>query len=162
MLLLNLFLEFLKIGAFSFGGGMSTLPYIYEMSKNTSWITEKSITNLLTISQVTPGPIACNIGTIVGFKVNGVIGALICNIAFIIPAILFMGIAYKFFDKLQKNKTANEIIKIVRAAALAIIITSSINIFKNAFLNNIEINNINILYLINYKSIILAIGIYFF
>jgi chromate transport protein ChrA len=73
-----------------------------------------------------------------------------------------MGIAYKFFDKLQKNKTANEIIKIVRAAALAIIITSSINIFKNAFLNNIEINNINILYLINYKSIILAIGIYFF
>ncbi len=162
MLLLNLFLEFLKVGTFSFGGGMSTLPYIYEMAKNTHWITEERITNLISVSQVTPGPIACNIGTIVGFKTFGVIGALICNLAFVIPAIIFMGVIYKFFNKIQKNKKINEIIIIIRAATLSIIITSSASIFKIAFLNNSEIINLNnLLFLINYRSIFLGIVIYY-
>lgn len=162
MLLLNLFFEFLKIGSFSFGGGMSTLPYIFEMAKNTSLISQESITNLLSVTQVTPGPMACNIGTIVGFKAYGLIGAFLCNIAFVIPAILFMGIVYKFFNKIQKNKKINKIIIILRAATLAIIISSSTTIFKNAFLNNSEIINFNnFLFLINYKSIILGILIYF-
>lgn len=162
MLLLNLFLEFFKIGSFSFGGGMSTLPYVFDMAKNTSWITQESITNLLSVTQVTPGPMACNIGTIVGFKTYGIIGAIICNISFVIPAIFFMGIIYKFFNKIQKNKKINKIIIILRAATLAIIISSSITIFKNAFLNNSEIINLNnFLFLINYKSIILGILIYF-
>lgn len=160
--ILKLFFLFLKIGAFSFGGGMATLPYIYEMANKTDWINENSITNILTVSQITPGPLACNIGTIVGLKVNGIFGSLVANIAFVIPAIIFMGIAYKMYNKIQNNDNANEIIKIVRSAALAILITSSITIFKNAFFNNIEILNLkNIILSINLKSIILGILLYF-
>lgn len=158
-----LFLEFIKIGAFSFGGGMSTLPYIYEMAQKTSWIDENSITNILTISQITPGPLACNIGTIVGIKVNGILGAIIANVAFIIPAIIFMGVGFKLYNKIQNNKNANEIIKIVRASALAIVIISSISIFKSAFLNEShDINLKNIFFLINFKSVILGIFLYYF
>lgn len=152
MILFRLFCEFLKIGAFSFGGGMSTLPYMYEMARNTDWITEEKITNLLSMSQVTPGPIGCNIGTVVGLQTSGIIGAIVCNIAFVIPNICFIGIAYKFFHKIQKNEKVSEVIKIIRSAALAIILASSVTIFKNAFFNE---NGI-----ISYKSIILAVLIY--
>jgi len=152
MILFKLFCEFLKIGSFSFGGGMSTLPYMYEMARNTGWITEERITNLISMSQVTPGPIGCNIGTVVGLNTSGIIGAIVCNFAFIIPNICFVGVAYKFFNKIQKSENVNEVIKVIRSAALAIILSSSITIFQSAFLNE---NGI-----INYKSIILGLFIY--
>ena len=73
-----------------------------------------------------------------------------------------MGVIYKFFNKIQKNKKINEIIIIIRAATLSIIITSSASIFKIAFLNNSEIINLNnLLFLINYRSIFLGIVIYY-
>ena len=162
MILLKLFLEFIKIGAFSFGGGMGTLPYVYEMVNRTLWIEENAITNILSVSQVTPGPLACNIGTIVGMKVGGIVGAIVANIAFVIPAICFMGISYKLVNKIKNNSKANEIVKIVRAAALAVLITSSLTLFKNAFFYESEIVSLkNILFIINYKSVILGIGLYF-
>ena len=149
MLIIKLFIEFLKIGGFSFGGGLGTLPYVYEMAKRTSWITEEYITNILTVTQITPGPLACNIATIVGFKVSGLIGALVANIGFITPAICCMGVGYKIFNKIKNNNTANKMIKIVRSAALAVLISSSLTLFKTAFLQTNKTLNI--------RSIILAI-----
>lgn len=161
LIILKLFFQFLKIGAFSFGGGMATLPYIYEMSERTTWIDENAITNILTVSQITPGPLACNIGTVVGFNVHGILGSIIANIAFVTPAIIFMGIGYKLYKKIQNNEKANEIIKIVRSAALAILITSSLSIFKNAFFYETQNLNIKtIIFLINFKSVILGICLY--
>lgn len=162
MILVNLFLEFLKIGAFSFGGGMSTIPYVFEMAKRTSWIEESVITNILSVSQVTPGPLACNIGTVVGIKVNGLFGAIVANFAFVIPAICFMGISYKLVNKIKNNSKANEIIKVVRSAALAVLIASSLTLFKSAFFFESEIINFNnIFFIINFKSVILGVGLYF-
>lgn len=153
MVLVNLFFIFLKIGAFSFGGGMATLPYVYEMSKRTNWITEESIANILSVSQITPGPLACNIGTIVGMNAYGILGSVVANIAFVIPAICFMGISYKMVKKIENNIKANEIIKIIRATALATMITSSLTLFKNAFFEGD--------FFINYRAIVLGIIIYF-
>lgn len=159
--LIKIFIEFLKIGSFSFGGGLGTLPYIYEMARKTSWIEEKEITDILTLSQITPGPLACNIGTIVGLKTNGILGAIIANIAFVFPAIIFMGVGYKLFNKLQNNKKANEIIQIIRSAALAVLITSSISMFKTAFFNEMQIGELkDVFYIINFKSVILGLIIY--
>lgn len=159
--MIQLFLEFLKIGLFSFGGGMSTLPYIFEMSRETSWISLEEVNNFLTISQVTPGPLACNIGTITGLKVGGIVGAIIANIAFIIPAICFMGIGYKIFYKIKERKEFLDILKTVRSASLAILISSSLSIFRQVFINQIEnINYKNMLFVLNYKSIFLAVVLY--
>lgn len=158
MIILKLFYEFIKIGAFSFGGGMSTLPYIYEMANNTGWISEESISNLLSVTQVTPGPIACNIGTIVGYKTCGIVGSMIANIGFIIPAIVFMGLTFRFYNRIQKNERVLKVISIVRSVSLAIIIVSSQAIIKMAFFNNNfdDISFNNIFLLVNYKSVILA------
>lgn len=152
MNLLKLFLEFLKIGGFAFGGGMGTLPYIYEMADRTGWISNEYIGKILAITQITPGPLACNIGTITGFKVYGVLGSFIANLGFIIPAIIFMTVYYKILNKIKNNKKVEKIIKIVRSAALAVMIGSSKTIFKTAFWEN----------KINYRNLILAIIIFLF
>lgn len=73
MIKLKLFIEFIKIGALSFGGGFATLPFIYELANQTQWITQEEVDKMITISQMTPGPLACNMATYVGFKVDGII-----------------------------------------------------------------------------------------
>ncbi len=150
MKIIKIFLEFVKIGAFSFGGGLGTLPYIYEMSNRTGWISNEYIGKILAVSQVTPGPLACNIGTITGFRASGFIGAIVANLGFVLPAIVFMTISYKFLNKIKNNEKANEVIKIVRCSALAVMLGSSTTLFKNAFLSD---NNLNL------KNIFLCIGL---
>lgn len=144
--LFKLFFEFFKIGAFSFGGGMATLPYVYEMAEKTNWITIKDVSNILAVSQATPGPLACNIGTVTGMNAQGLLGAIIANIAFVIPAILFMGVCYKMINKIRQSNKANEVIKVIRAGALAMLVTSSITLFKSAFLG--ESGSVNFLAII--------------
>lgn len=162
MILLNLFIEFFKIGAFSFGGGIATLPHIYSLSEKTGWYTATEVTNMITISQMTPGPLACNLATYVGFKLDGFLAGLVATIAFTIPAIIFIGIVCKVLEKFKSSKTIKTILKVLRAAALAIILVSSFVIFKIAFFDNQENLNIsNFIFHINYKCIILAVFLIF-
>lgn len=157
-MLYKLFFEFLKIGAFSFGGGLATLPYIYELAEKTEWFSIIDVTNMVTISQITPGPLASNMATYVGFKLNGVLGAIIATISFTLPAICFISIVYKLVDRFKGDKKIEFILRIIRSSTLAIIIVSSFTIFKIAFLNDINaINLTSIISNINYKCIILAI-----
>lgn len=72
------------------------MPLIYQLAENTGWISLEEINKMVTISQMTPGPLACNMATYVGTKLNGIFGAIIATIAFVIPAIIFMSIIYKF------------------------------------------------------------------
>ena len=162
MILLKLFIEFIKIGSFSFGGGLATLPHIYDLAEKTNWFSANDVTNMITISQATPGPLACNMATYVGFKLNGFLGAFIATLSFILPAILFMSIMCKLLNKIKGNSKVDFILKIIRAVALATIIDGSLTIFKIAFLNNVsEISGLNsIINNIQYKSIILAIFLY--
>ena len=73
MINFKIFLEFIKIGAFSFGGGFATLPFIYQLSEQIGWFSLEEVTKMISISQMTPGPLACNMATYVGFKINGII-----------------------------------------------------------------------------------------
>lgn len=142
-------------------GGMGTLPYIYEMAQRTGWISVDYIGKILAVSQVTPGPLACNIGTITGYRVNGIMGAFIANLGFVFPAIIFMYISYKLINKIKNNNKANEIIKFVRSAALAVMIASSITLFKTGFLYEQTFKIEKIFYVLNYKSVIISLVIFF-
>lgn len=78
-MLLKLFIEFFKIGAFSFGGGFATLPHLFELSDKTGWFNYSEVNNMITISQMTPGPLACNMATYIGFKMQGICGAILTS-----------------------------------------------------------------------------------
>ena len=74
MLLLQLFWEFLKIGVFAVGGGMATLPFLYDLGEKTSWYTSAQVLDMLAVSESTPGPIGINMATYVGYTCGGVPG----------------------------------------------------------------------------------------
>ena len=147
MLQIKLFLEFIKIGCLSFGGGFATLPFIYELAEQTDWISLEEINKMITISQMTPGPLACNIATYVGGKLNGILGSFIATISFVIPAIIFMTFIYKIINKFKYNKKLEIILQNIRATTFANLLISCLVIFKIVFLKNsqfISLGNINL------------------
>lgn len=146
MLQIKLFLEFIKIGSLSFGGGFATLPFIYELSEQTSWISLEEVNKMITISQMTPGPLACNIATYIGGKLNGILGAFIATIGFVIPAIIFMAFIYRIIHRFKNNQKVETILQNIRATTLANLLISCLIIFKMVFLKNsqfISLDNIN-------------------
>lgn len=151
-MLLKLFIEFFKIGAFSFGGGFATLPHLFELSDKTGWFNYSEVNNMITISQMTPGPLACNMATYIGFKMQGICGAILTSISFVIPAILFMYVISKAFQKFKDNTAAVEVLNFIRASTFASILISCLSVLKNTFFNTE--------YQINLKALILAIIVF--
>lgn len=159
---MELIIWFFKIGAFSFGGGIATLPHIYEMARATGWCTDEEVTNLISLSQMTPGPLACNIATFVGNRVNGVMGSIFAVLAFIMPAVIFMGVFTKCINRVQGNKGFDLVMSMVRATGYATIINGSFLIIKNAMFNNPE--NIQLstcIKMLNIKAVIAGLIIFY-
>jgi chromate transporter len=142
---LQLIISFLKIGLFSFGGGYATMPLIIEQAvKEHHWISLSTFTDLFTISQMTPGPIAINGSTFIGEAIKGFPGAVIATLACIFPSIIIctvlamIYVRYKHIDWMQK------ILAYLRPAVVAMIAISGISILLAALFKNsqISINNI--------------------
>ena len=98
MIYLQLFLSFLQIGLFSFGGGYAAMPLIQEqVTEIHPWLSMSEFTDLITISQMTPGPIAVNGATFIGIKMAGIPGALVATFGCILPSCVIVGgISYPF------------------------------------------------------------------
>ena len=97
--LLHLCIEFLLIGTFSFGGGMATIPFLFNLADKYDWFTRSELVDMIAISEVTPGPIGVNMATYVGMKTMGVLGGLVSVLSLTFPAIIVMLFAYKFLLK---------------------------------------------------------------
>lgn len=96
MIYLQLFYEFFKIGLFAVGGGMATLPFLQALSQKTGWFTTDFITQMIAISESTPGPIGINMATYVGFNLTGVWGGIVATIGTILPAIIIVSIVSRY------------------------------------------------------------------
>lgn len=100
MIYLQLFLSFLQVGMFSFGGGYAALPLIQgQVVKTHSWLSMSEFTDLITISQMTPGPIAVNSATFVGEKIAGIPGALCATAGYILPSCIIVTVIAKIYLK---------------------------------------------------------------
>jgi len=106
MLYLQLFLTFFKIGLFGFGGGYAISALIQnEVVVVNSWITTEQFTDIMAISQATPGPIAINCATFVGYSVtNSIFGSALATIAVILPSLIIVGLISIFYKKFRENK----------------------------------------------------------
>lgn len=99
-MLLKLFLIFLKIGTFSIGGGYAIIPFIQEeIVIKYQWISNTVFNDIITISQMTPGPLAVNTSTFVGLQVNGLLGAIIATLGCVISGVLIALVLHRFFQK---------------------------------------------------------------
>lgn len=135
MLLLKLYVQFLKIGAFSFGGGYATLPLIQQyIVEQEGWITMTQFTDLITISQMTPGPIAINSATFVGAQVAGPAGSVVATLGAVTPQTLLMTVlGYFLFTKKRHFKLMDMLLRGIKPGIVGLIFIAALQMSKNAF-----------------------------
>ena len=135
MIYIQLFLSSLQVGLFSFGGGYAALPLIQSQIVDAHrWLDVKEFTDLITLSQMTPGPIAINSATFVGIKVAGVPGALAATLGNILPSCIIVTAIAKLYLKYRKLDLLQGVLKSLRPAVVALIASAGVSILKNAFL----------------------------
>ena len=157
MTVLRLFLEFLKIGMFSVGGGMATLPFIYALSEKTGWYSVQEIADMLAVSESPPGPIGINTATYVGYKVAGVPGALAASVGIIIPGLLLVIIIMTVLNKFRDNKYVNGAFYGLRPASIGLIIAAGLLVAKITLLTLPQYQETHaLLDLFNWKALLLA------
>ena len=141
MIYLQLFISFLKIGAFSFGGGYAAMPLIQEEVVNIhSWLSLSEFSDLITISQMTPGPIAINSATFVGTKIAGVWGSVVATLGCILPSCIIIIILSYFYMRYRNLDIMKRILRTLRPAVVAMIATAGLAILVSSFWNGQSIS----------------------
>ena len=134
MIYLRLFWEFFKTGLFAVGGGMATLPFLYDISDRTGWFTHAQLADMVAVSESTPGPIGVNMATYVGFLTGGVGGAAVATLGLIAPSIIVILIISAFLQKFRDNRYVNGAFYGLRPASTAMILAAGLLVVRAAFL----------------------------
>ena len=129
MIYLELFLTFLQIGAFSFGGGYGMLSLIREKVLAHGWLTEEEILNMIAVSESTPGPIAVNMATFIGSSQGGVLGSVVATVGVVLPAFLIILTISAILKNLLKYKGVNAFLAGIRPCVIALIISVAVTMF---------------------------------
>jgi chromate transporter len=135
-MLIKLFIAFLKIGAFSFGGGYGVLAFMQrEIIESNHWISLLDFTNIVAIAEMTPGPIAVNASTFVGYKMGGFAGSTLSTFGVVLVPFTLSLIVSIYFNKFKHLKQVNWILKGIRPAVLGLIAAACFNIGKISFVD---------------------------
>ena len=126
MIYLYLFLEFLKIGLFTFGGGYAMIPLVKEVVLARDWMDEAHFIDMIGLSEVTPGPIAINMATYIGSEQGGILGATLATIGVILPAFVIMLLISILLKKFMKNRFVQASLGGIKSVAIALITSSAI------------------------------------
>ena len=161
MIFLRLFFEFFKVGLFSVGGVLATLPFLYEISDKTAWFSHSDIADMIAIAESTPGPIGINLSTFAGFKTAGVPGAVIASVGLATPSIIIILIIAGFLTRFRESKYVEGAFHGLRPASIAMISVAGINVAKVALVNlNAYAATGRLSDLFLPKAILLGVGIF--
>ena len=122
MIYLRLFWEFFKTGLFAMGGGMATVPFLFDIGARTEWFTAEELANMIAVSESTPGPIGVNMATYVGFKTAGIFGGVISTLGLITPSIIIILIVAQILARFRDNPLVETIFKYLRPAVIGLIL----------------------------------------
>lgn len=135
MTLLLLFTEFFKTGLFAIGGGLVTVPYLYEMANKYPWFTPEQLTDMIAVAESTPGPIGVNMATFAGYNAGGVLGAVIATLGLILPSIVIILIVARILQAFRQNKFVNYAFYGIRPAVAGMILSAWFGLFKMCLIN---------------------------
>lgn len=131
-----MFKTFFKIGAFTIGGGYAMLPFIQdEVVEKNEWLTTEEFVDILAIAEVTPGPVAVNTSTYVGYKLKGVKGGIVCTLGTILPSFFIILLIITSFWKYRENPVIDRMFIGIRPAVAALIFSAVYKLGKNMDLN---------------------------
>ena len=133
MIYLKLFWEFLKIGAFTFGGGYAMIPLIQQAVLKNNWITEKQMIDFIAVSESTPGPLAVNMSTYIGVRTAGIGGALAATSGVVLPSFLIILLVSGCYKKFQDNNIVKGAMAGLQPTVVALIATALLSVAGNVF-----------------------------
>ncbi len=161
MIYIELFINFFKTGLFAIGGGLATLPFLYEMAENYPWFTAKTVTDMLAISESTPGPIGVNMATFAGFTAAGVGGALLSTVALVLPAFFITLALAAFMKKFRENSLVNDAFLALRPAVVALVLVAFFRVLSASVLHtDAFIKSGDFTELWNVPALLLMVGIF--
>ena len=143
MVFLLLFLEFFKTGLFAIGGGMATLPFLNELANKYPWFTVDDLSDMIAVSESTPGPIGFNMATYAGYTtgfnelgvLGGILGAFVATLGLVTPSVIIILIVAKILEKFQDSKLVKDAFYTLRPAVTALIAVAGISIINVSLLN---------------------------
>ena len=122
MIYLQLFWEFFKTGLFALGGGMATVPFLFDISAKTGWFTTSELANMIAVSESTPGPIGVNMATYVGYETAGLFGGIVATIGLAMPALIITVLIAKILTRIKDNPIVETVFKYLRPAVIGLIL----------------------------------------
>lgn len=150
MIYLYLFLEFFKIGLFTFGGGYAMIPLIKETVLNHNWLSEDLFYNFIGVCESTPGPVAINMATYIGSVQGGLLGSIIATLGVVLPSFIIILLIAIFLSKFFTNKYVGYVLEGIKPVILGLILSAGLVMLLKAIgYESLKVFNID------YKSIII-------
>lgn len=168
MIYLQLFWEFFKTGLFAVGGGMATIPFLYEMSDKTGWFTHNDLANMIAVGESTPGPIGVNMASYVGFVtgmqdkgiLTAILGAVTATMGLITPCVIIILIVAAVLKSFRNNRYVNSAFYGLRPASTGLIAAAGFTVVStNLFLSDVWAQG-NYMGAFNWKGIVLAVALW--
>ncbi len=170
MIYLELFARFFMTGLFTIGGGLATLPFLYEMSAATGWFTTNDIANMVAISESTPGALGLNMATYAGYHTAGIPGGIIATLGLVAPSFIIIIIISKLLDRFRNNRYVNRAFYGLRPASIALIAAAGLNVARSTLIDEgfITDNGFSAVFanvqsfftFLNWKAILLGVAIF--
>ncbi|MBQ9949491.1 MAG: chromate transporter [Clostridia bacterium] len=173
---IQLCLEFFLTGLFAIGGGMATLPFLYDIGARTGWYTNEDVLQMLAVSESTPGPIGVNMSTYVGFTVmfasygiwGAIAGGILTTLSLVLPSLIIVLIVARVLDKFKNAAIVQSVFTAIRPASLALIVAAGLGIMASTLLcipDGFTLSAVSDVQsftgLFNFKGIILAAVLFF-
>ena len=157
-----LFYEFFKIGLFAVGGGLSTLPFLYNLAERYPWFEASMLPDMIAVSESTPGPIGVNMATYAGFEAGGILGSVIATIGLVTPSVIIILIISSFLKRFNDNPYIQSAFYGLRPAVTALIAIAGFEVLKVTIFNfNAYQLTKQFISLFNIKALILFIIFYY-
>ena len=162
---LQLFLEFFRTGLFAVGGGMATLPFLYDMAERTHWFTAAQLADMIAVSESTPGPIGVNMATYVGYVTgmsqggvpSALLGAVVATLGLITPSVIIILIVAAFLESFRKSRYVDAAFYGLRPASTGLIAAAGISVaVSNLFFPDALAQGLSFA-VVNWKGWVLAV-----
>lgn len=136
--------EFFKIGLFSVGGGLATLPFLYRLADKYPWFSTSQIPDMIAISESTPGPLGVNMATYTGFQHSGVIGSICATAGLVLPSVIIIIMVSKVLEKFRSNKYVDYAFYGLRPAVMGLIGAAGFGVLVGALFHSAKLEELSL------------------
>ena len=135
MIYLQLFWSFFKIGLLSVGGGLATLPFLYDLSDSFGWFSHAELADMIAVAESTPGPIGINMATFAGIRTAGLLGGVVATFGEVLPAFIIITIITSMLTRFSENRYVQSVMSTLRPLSVGLICAAMLSVWRVALLN---------------------------